>query len=229
MRGGTYNVKYGRNPEVVRDEVIDIMGEADLDWLALQETNDYYDILKDLPGLHTYTGHSVNIGAQREVAIVVKSKHEVTRLSSKAFGDGWMGQGFRMRPRCFLKLVINEKHSVATTHLPPKTNLKTHTPSDRYDDYVALAKRARNYLSGFSRFTRTLAMDANTWPSNENLYSPAWIAEETGAKLLSPDNKLDYFLTKGLVVPSVTKLRNFPENSDHDPVVMLGLLRSKGI
>jgi hypothetical protein len=227
MRGGTFNLRYGRNPDLVREEVINLLDSENLDFLGCQETNDYIECLRGLPGYRMFTGHSVNGGAQREVVTIVRSDHKVSKVQSKAFGDGWPGQGFRMRPRVFLKLVINDKHSVANCHMPPRTNLRTQTPVDRYDDYEALARRARRYFKGHHKYTRTLVSDFNTWPSNKSVLSPSWIADMTGAELHAPDNKLDYVLTKGLYVPKIRKIYTLDENSDHNPVVFLALPKVK--
>lgn len=222
MRGGTFNLLYGRDPEVVKKEVTFLLKEHDLDYLAVQESTDYRLVLHDIEGYSYYTGGSVNGGAATEIGFLVRSDHEVTNVKNKAYGDGWWGTAAktRMEPRNFLTLTINGKHKKAVVHFPPNVNLKTGQPEDRYLDSVALAKRCRGFLSGPSFKTREILGDWNTEPFIHVPYSPRWIANATGATLSSPDDKIDYALTKGLSVVTIKKVRTQRERSDHDLVII---------
>jgi hypothetical protein len=223
MRGGTFNLLYGRNPKTVQSEVIQLLAEKDLDYLGVQEATDYRLLLHDIPGYTYYTGGSVNGGASTEVGILVKSEHDVSNVRNRAYGDGWWSakvNGVRMQPRTFLVLTINRKHKKAVVHFPPSVNLKKQTPQDRYEDSVILAKRCRRFLSGPSFKTREIMGDWNVAPYVRARFSPSWIANQTGATLTSPDDGIDYILTKGLNVDKIKKIK-MPEKSDHNPVVYI--------
>lgn len=221
MRGGTFNLLYGRDPEVVQKEVEFLLHHYQLDYLGVQESTDYRLVLHDIPGYSYYTGGSVNGGAATEIGMLVKDEHTVTNVKNKAYGDGWFGvkADTRMEPRNFLTLTINGKHKKAVVHFPPSVDLRSRSPKDRYEDTARLAKRCRAFLSGPSFKTREILGDWNTEPFNRSRYSPSWIAHQTGATLTSPDDRIDYILTKGLVVDSIKKIQTRREKSDHNLVI----------
>lgn len=226
MRGGTFNLLYGRDPEVVKAEVIHLLNEYNLDYLGVQESTEYKLVLHDIPGYAYYTGGSVNGGASTEIGMLVKDIHDVSNVKNKAFGDGWWGvkgrgKAVRMQPRNFLVLTINGKHKKAVVHFPPSVDLKNGVPEDRYEDYAQLAKRCRAFLSGPSFKTREILGDWNQEPYIRARFSPSWIAHQTGATLSSPDDRIDYVLTKGLNVVTIKKVRTRKERSDHDLVVLV--------
>jgi endonuclease/exonuclease/phosphatase family metal-dependent hydrolase len=221
MRGGTFNLLYGRNPKVVQREVMELLSKFNLDYLGVQEATDYRLELHDIPGYAYYTGGSVNGGASTEIGILVKDIHDVSNVKNRAYGDGWWSakvNGTRMQPRNFLVLTLNNKHKKAVVHFPPSVDLAKRTPTDRYEDSVLLSKRCRRFLSGPSFKTREIMGDWNNEPFIRARYSPSWIANQTGATVSSPDKRIDYILTKGLNVDNIKKV-NMQEKSDHNPVV----------
>lgn len=226
MRGGTFNLLYGRDPLVVKMEVDFLVHHYDLDYLGVQESTDYRVVLHDIPGYSYYTGGSVNGGASTEVGMLVREDHTVTNIKNKSYGDGWWSgiagrKGVRMQPRNFLTLTINGKHRKGVCHFPPSVDLKERTPDDRYWDYAALSKRLLSFFSGPSFKTREVMMDANCEPHVRIKYSPGWVAGQTGATLSSPDDRIDYILTKGLRVLSIEKVKTNREDSDHNLVIFV--------
>lgn len=226
MRGGTFNLLYGRDPKVIQKEIKYLLRKHDLDYLGVQESTDYRLVLHDIPGYSYYTGGSVNGGASTEIGILVKDIHTVTNVKNKAFGDGWWGvqrkgKPVRMKPRNFLVVTINHKRKVAVVHYPPNVDIIDGLPEDRYEDLKALSKRCRNFLSGPSFKTREILGDWNCEPFVRAKFSPRWIANQTGATLSSPDDRIDYVLTKGLKVVSIRKVHRARENSDHELVIFV--------
>lgn len=232
MRGGTFNLLTGRDPDVVRKEVKFILKKFDLDFLCVQESTKYQKTLHDIPGYSYYTGGSVNGGAATEIGILVRDDHLVTNVNNRAYGDGWLGVGWgdiRMLPRNFLILTIDGLFRVGNCHFPPGTDLVNASPKDRYEDYAALSKRILRFLSGPSRKKRIVCMDANCPPYVRARYSPRWIANQTGATLSAPDDRIDYILTKGLIVDKIKKINpEFSrEKSDHNLVIFVVRPRKK--
>lgn len=228
MRGGTFNLLYGRSPKVVQKEVEWILNHFQLDYLGVQESTDYRSVLHDIQGYEYFTGNSVNGGASTEIGMLVRNDHDVTNVKNKAYGDGWTGVHGPMKPRNFLVLTIDGKHKKAVVHMPPSVDLARRVPEDRHQDYAALARRCRAFLSGPSFKTREILGDWNNEPFVRARFSPSWIANETGATLSSPDSKIDYILTKGLNVVSIKKVNGAEENSDHNVVIYETTPKRKG-
>lgn len=226
MRGGTFNLLYGRDPKIVQKEVSELLIEHNLDYLGVQESTDYQLVLHDIPGYSYYTGGSVNGGASTEIGLLVKDIHDVSNVKNKAFGDGWWGvqrkgKPIRMQPRNFLVATINNKRKVAVVHYPPNVDIANGVPEDRYEDLASLSKKCMNFLSGPSFKSREILGDWNCEPYVRAKFSPKWIAYKTGATLSSPDDRIDYILTKGLKVVSIRKVYKAREKSDHELVIFV--------
>lgn len=222
MHGGTFNLLTDRNPKVVKIEVDDLVHEFNLKYLAVQESSDYAKVLDQIKGYTYFTGGSTNEGAQREVGLLIRNDVKVTNVKNRSFGDGWVGVGWggiRMAPRNFLEATLDGSDKVATVHFPPGTDLESKSPEDRYEDYIALSNKIERWFKAPSRKSRLVAMDANVIASENVFGSPRYVANQSGAKLSSPDNRIDYVLTKGLHIDSIRKLNDFSERSDHNPVI----------
>lgn len=121
---GTWNLRQGRKVSVVVDEVIRLLTDFDLDWLAVQEAADYVDELAEALKPHGYAVVTDWGGGTsgRDSAIIVRVTvpHRAMRRH-RLERRGWERQPGRFGlhwPRSAVSLIIDEVR-VLDYHGPP--------------------------------------------------------------------------------------------------------------
>lgn len=229
LRGGTFNVEFGRDHKIVAEEVTTFLTKHDLDFACLQEATEYFEVFKQIPG-YDYIASKDSWGAQ-ESTILVKSSLKQDKIRSVNYGDGWY-MGKQHHPATGQNQVrIDGWLLVRSLHVPSHstwTNGKLTTqPVERRDDLVATAKGLVNYFRWPCLTTARLAAgDWNENPSTKGEYSPNWIAQKSRARTITPSSAvghghIDWPMFKGCNIEAIYKDLKIREGSDHEPVVFV--------
>lgn len=227
LRGGSFNLEFGRDPETVRMEVINFTKKHKLDFLCLQEAADYTNQLKTVPGYVFVAGGSSH--AARQSPILVKDTLSVSKVESVPYGNGWRGHGGLVHAATVDTVCKINWLKVRSIHLPtPSEWVNGHiggrTPEGRKDDLIAGMKS----LQGFLRFpcifvARIIVGDWNEPPTTSGEYSPRWLANVSKAKSYTPVSReghghIDWAMVKGAHITNIAKDLDIKEGSDHEPV-----------
>jgi exonuclease III len=227
LEGGTFNLKYGRDPMRVAHEVNTLIDRHKLKFLCVQEAQDYFSVLhNNVHGFRYYTTREYPGGSYN--GILVSDVHRVTKVKHDSVGDGWTTEnGHPHVPCSFSRLTIDGWLRVASIHLPTPTewiNGVLHAPDERRDDAIEHAKTLVRFLAWPDRRTRVAAGDWNEPPTTQGKYSPGWIAHTTHSKAVAPaalagHGRIDYPMVNSGRLEKVFKDLNISELSDHEPVV----------
>jgi hypothetical protein len=231
LKGGSFNLLYGRPKAVVKDEVIRLLKKHDLDVLFVQEANDYVGILHNIPGYEYICKPSYFSSV--EIGILVKKKFKIDRQKYLQYGDGWFrigGKGRRGPTPGFNQVRLDQTWVLRSLHLPTPSLWKDgkidarRVPSDRADDLIAGMKKLRIFFSIPGKSVRIACGDWNESNSTTGLYSPGWLQKVTGAKSMAPTSMeghghIDYPMVKGGHIVKIFKDLDIREGSDHEPVI----------
>ena len=224
-RGGSFNVRKGRDAEVVAREVEDFMAEHDLDWLVLQECADQVrHIAKVLRGRYVVLTGALT-RSRRDSAIVVragiparyKRVHSLEPLGWER--DPENREYGRHNHRSAVSARIGGKgfrYRLAAVHLPPG-------PHDA-PGYPLRGLAFRTSLDTLRKMARRWSRqtDLDGWAMvgdwNERPDDPAIrrFLLDTDSGVLG--NGIDYPIARGVVVNRYRRVR-FGE-SDHKPIVV---------
>lgn len=228
LKGGSFNLRYGRQKAIVKDEVERLLTKHDLDFLAVQEAKDYTDMLKRIKGYNYYTWETGGRGAD-ENGFLVRDTLKVDKVKGKFFGDGWTTvTGAFHVPSVMNTVRVDGWLHARTLHLPTPTNWvngKLNATDERKDDYVACMKGLWRFLRPPSIKNARIALgDWNEIHSTQGEYSPGWLAKATNSKAFNPTSRaghgrIDWVMAKGCVINNVRKDLDIAEASDHEPVV----------
>lgn len=221
---------YGRDPQTVKAEVERLLKKHNLDFLCLQEANDYFKVFNNIEG-YDYIASTESWGG-KESTILVRSTLKRDRIKFFTYGDGWITvRGGKHAPTGQTQARIDGWLYVRSLHLPTPSfwvNGKIdarRTPAERLDDLVEAMKGLRNYFAFPSVINgRIAAGDWNEAPMTEGEYSPGWLMRWTKAKSWKPASRLghgwiDWVMGKGVNVTKIFKDTEFREGSDHEPVI----------
>jgi hypothetical protein len=224
LNGGTFNLRYGRQPFVVLHEVSKLFAKHRLHFLAVQEFSDYRDTFA--------RSHDFNVIPDRgqcESGIIVRKGIWYDRVTVHTYGDGWI----TVRGGQFPAAVHNEARLngwlyVRSVHLPTPITWedgRAKGPAERVDDLAETARGLRRYFQHPCWMNARLAAgDWNEPPSTPGRYTPKWIANQTGATIEAPQSleghgRIDYAIAKGARIVDIRKDLVIPELSDHEPVI----------
>jgi len=224
LRGGTFNLLYGRDPKRVLAEVGRLFAKHSLDFLAVQEFSDYRNAFRDLAGLKVVP----TMGAC-ESGLIVRSGVAVDKRTVHVYGDGWITvRGGRFPAATQNEARLNGWLYVRSVHLPTPTfwpDGRLQTPAERRDDLIATIAGLKRYFSHSSLVNARLAAgDWNEAPTTTGQWTPHWLAEQTGATIKVPTSlaghgHIDYAMVRGARVQGIFKDTAIPELSDHEPVI----------
>jgi len=224
LRGGTFNLKYGRKPFVVLHEVTKLFAKHRLHFLAVQEFSDYRDTFD-----RSHEFAVIPNKGQCESGIIVRRGVPFDKVTAHVYGDGWI----TVRGGKFPAAIHNEARIggwlyVRSVHLPTPIaweNGRIKGPHDRVDDLAATAEGLRRYFQHPCWINARLAAgDWNEPPWTRGEYAPQWIATRSGAAIEAPQSleghgRIDYAMAKGARVVGIFKDTAIPELSDHEPVI----------
>lgn len=225
LKGGSFNLKYGRPAKTVKAEVEGLLQKHNLDFLTIQEGTDYFSQLRDIRGYKYFATRAYRGGA--ECGILVKECIKTGKPNYGSFGDGWITvRGGHHPPVTFPRVTIDGWLKVGSIHLPTPstwTNGKFWAPEERKDDYLAVARQILKFFKTNKR-ARLIAGDWNEPPATLGEWSPGWLAKRTGAKIIATESKaghgrIDYPMFKNVEVRNVYKDLKIAEGSDHEPVI----------
>ena len=224
LRGGSFNLRYGRVPKRVVTEGANLFKRHDLDFLAVQEFSDYTEAFRRDPRFDV-----LPLDGSAESGIVVRAGLPVDRVSHDTYGNGWTTvRGGHYPPATHHEARLDGWLYVRSVHLPTPsswTHGRPQAPADRLDDLVATVEGLSVFLKPRSlRNARVVIGDWNEPPETRGTYTPNWLAEQTGAKIACPDSRaghgrIDYALYKGCEVTGTFKDAATVEFSDHEPVI----------
>lgn len=229
LSGGTFNLKYGRDHAKVKHEIEGLLEKHDLDFLCLQEANDYYSVLNKIDGYDYIAGPDTT---GRESTILVKSTLKQDKIKFKKYGDGWTTlRGGKHSPTGQTQVRIDGWLFVRSLHIPTPSGWKNGkiddsvTPPERKDDLIASMKGLKRYLGkSTKRNARLAAGDWNEPPTTSGQYSPTWLRKTTKSSYHLPTSTaghghIDWMISKGIRVLSIIKDTHFKQGSDHKPVI----------
>lgn len=216
LRGGTFNLLYGRDPARVVEEVWTFLDAGQLGFVCTQETADYVDALR---------ASRLRVIGSGETCIVVHPRVKVRARRRFSYGDGWTTiRGGHHPPVVMWQALLDDWLTVRSVHLPTPSDWqggRLDAPPERADDLRAASRGLVRYLRQGG--ARIAAGDYNEPPETRGVFSPHWIASETGSAIDAPvkgsgHGRIDYVLSRGCEVNGVRVVRGSGERSDHDPV-----------
>lgn len=223
LRGGTFNLRYGRDKARVKREVARLFVKHNLDFLCVQEFSDYRNDFAEAGW------NVVPLKGPCESGIIVANHVRVDQRKVHTYGDGWI----TVRGGKFPAAVHNEARiggwlRVRSVHLPTPifwVNGRTKGPDERLDDLRETMIGLREFLRPWGFWNARLAAgDWNEPPHTTGTYSPQWLARVTRSMLRAPQSlaghgRIDYAIGKGCRVEGIFKDTAIPELSDHEPVI----------
>lgn len=229
LKGGSYNLLNSRKQEIVKDEVERLLTKHNLDFLAVQEANEYVRTLSQIDGYNYFTWRDGGRGAA-ENGVVVRADRTVDKFKGKFYGDGWTTEFGAPHVAAVQNQVrVDGWLLVRGLHLPTPSHWKNgkivDTPLERKDDLIVSMNGLKRYFSFPSTKNARIAVgDWNESPTTSGEYSPAWLAESTKSKAYTPASfaghgHIDWVLAKGCTVENIFKDLDIREASDHEPVV----------
>lgn len=225
MLGGTFNLRYGRKPVVVKKELHRLTVKHDLDWLCVQEAADYFDVLHEIPSYEYFSTRVYKGGS--DAGILVHKRRTPSKARYDSYGDGWVTvRGGRHSPLTFPRVTIDGWLRVGSVHMPSSTTWGPHgleLPPERKDDYLPLARAVKRFMLRGNN-TRVALGDWNEKPETMGPWSPGWIAARSGSTIACPDQvagfgRIDYAMVKNGDITHIWKDLKSAEGSDHEPVV----------
>lgn len=232
LKGGTFNLRYGRPDDVVKGEVARLLFKHDLDFLCVQEANDYFKILPEIKGYKYFATNAYPGG--KESGILVKAELKTGKPAYDSYGDGFFNaDGHHHAPLTFPRVTIDGWLRVGSIHLPVPSvwvNGVLDLPPRRLDDYLALAKKIYRFFRWSHGQARLIAGDWNEPLSTKGKWAPGWIADKSGAEGKTTESKaghgrIDYPIYKNCYVRNVRKDLEIAEGSDHEPVIFVVVKR----
>jgi hypothetical protein len=224
LRGGTFNLRYGRKPYVVLHEITKLFAKHRLHFLAVQEFSDYRDTFA-----RSYDFNVVPDSGQCESGIIVRRGIPFDNVTSHTYGDGWVTvRGGRFPAAVHNEARINFWLYVRSVHLPTPITWRDGRamgPAERVDDLAETAEGLRRYFQHPCWMNARLAAgDWNEPPHTPGTYTPKWIATRSGATIAAPQSlaghgRIDYAIAKGARIENIRKDLVIPELSDHEPVI----------
>lgn len=225
LRGGSFNLKYGRPTGVVKAEVVSLLEKHDLDFLCVQEATDYFKALNEIAGYTYFATKQIRGGD--ETGILVRKTLKMTKPKFGTYGDGWVTvRGGNHAPPSFTRVTI-EWLRVGSIHMPTPSVWKNgvlDAPPERKDDYLEVATKVFGFFKFSLKRSRLVAGDWNEPPTTLGKWAPGWIAKKTGAKCEATvsragHGRIDYPMFKNVKVINVVKDTKIAEGSDHEPVI----------
>lgn len=226
LKGGTFNLEHGRDPDTVKLEVVNLLEKHHLDFLCVQEASDYKHILENVSGYVYVVG--VTAGG-KDNGILVKRRIKQDRVYFYTFGNGWTTVRGGHHPETSQNQVrLDGWLYIRCIHLPTPSDWRTGKPvgpANRLDDLISAVKGLRNYFRWpCIRNARIAAGDWNEPPETDGEYSPQWIARKSKANTVAPTSKaghgrIDWVMYKGCSIRNIVKDTDIKEASDHEPVV----------
>lgn len=212
-RAGSYNLRVGRSPMLVANEVEALLDDEGLDWLAVQEAGQYVRTLRRrLRG--QYRVYASSGGASATAVLVRKGLRARGRRDHWLGGLGWeRGQGRPgwHEPRRMESVRVGGRggYRVGSVHLPPTPHAKSLPGRGR-----AHARAVEVLTRIVRRWSRrggwVLAGDWNATPDS------GYVAPVVGhGKALG--RGIDWVLASGVQVSNVKHVKH--GTSDHDPRV----------
>lgn len=228
LRGGTFNLKYGRDPKRVHAETRRLGEKHALDFLNVQEFSDYLAFFEDSDYWEPFPKRGrENLGA--ESGILVRRGVAVSRVSQHVYGDGWTTtRGGHFPAAVHTELLIAGWLWDRSVHLPTPTEWidgRVKAPTERLDDLEATMLGLSDYLDHPAVVhARLLAGDFNEPPTTTGKFTPRWLANAHDADLQAPTSReghgrIDYAIGKGCRIVDTFKDTVIPELSDHEPVI----------
>lgn len=213
-RGGTWNLKVHRKPALVVAEVEELLDERDLDFLCVQEANDYRRGLRTIPGYRYFTGRVP--GSQMDGGILVRkglhtSRRRLHALSMLTWAR-WKYPGQHW-PRTAFSEVI-EGIQVWSVHMPPGGPNGGGGEGAAFRSCLAYLER-RLKAHGKNPRPRIVWADWNNPAGDNSPHSPRWMAARIGMDVHG--SGIDYVLTRGVKVTGLRELHF--GHSDHRPKI----------
>lgn len=209
LRVGAWNLKVGRNREVVAREVAGLLAAEDLDVLAVVEAAWYDDHLEALEGYRYLT--SRNRGRSgRDAGLLVREGLRVRRYRLGRTETTWPRRKYAGThwPRSFPSVVV-EGVRITAVHLPPG-------PHDNLRNRLAYAEGLlRLGVMHAGRGPVALLGDWNKRPDAVGPFTPVTLAEALGGRFVG--RTIDHGIIRGLIPGRVRYLAR--RGSDHRPFV----------
>lgn len=236
LKGATYNVERDRSPKQVQKWLGDFAKKNDLDFIQVQEINDYHKALENIPGYHLVTfPKSKDHG---ESGILVKDSL-LSKPSSYIQGEGGWNtvRGGRAPPRAAPVVKLAGWLKVVSAHQPPSVDWKNGQPvgpENRVDTYKSLSEKllafAKRQIKKNPDQGLLIGGDWNEPASTKGKWSPGWIAQQAGMAThggvkTHGNGRIDWEMSYGCRVSNVKA--GPTGGSDHN-IVTFTVSRPKG-
>lgn len=226
LQGGSYNLRYGRPQLAVKSEVERLLKKHNLDFLAVQEAEDYWRVLNNIKGYKYFSTRTYRGGTEN--GILVREGLKTSKPMFDSFGDGWItDRGGNHAPVSLSRVKIAGWLRVGSIHAPTPIYFGKSGPSgpeERLDDFMLLMKKVYRYLKFAGKTSKIIVGDWNEPLSTKTPWSPGWIAAKTKATVKDTEStsgfgRIDYPMGKNVKFDRVFKDLEINENSDHEPVI----------
>lgn len=202
LRGGSWNLNNNRDDRVVVGEVKRLLRDGDLDFLCVEEAQEYVDNLARIPGYDLFTTRGKG-PSERDAGILVRHGlrtrgYGLTRTRTRWPREKTSGLHW---PRSFPRVRI-EGVTVVSVHMPRAIYAAAY--AECWVRLLLLGMRLRRFV---------MAGDWNKNPSRKGVYSPRLLASATGASVKG--SKIDHALYRGVMC--FESSYGPSRGSDHEP------------
>ncbi|WP_170115663.1 peptidoglycan-binding domain-containing protein [Melittangium boletus] len=237
LKGATYNVERDRKPKEVREWLGDFAKRQKLDFVQVQEINDYHKALENIPGYHLVTFPKSKDGG--ESGILVKDDllaKNATYIQGE--GGGWTTvRGGHAPPRAAPAVQLAGWLKVVSVHQPPSVDWKNGKPvgpENRVKTYASLSEKllafAKQQLKRNPDQALLIGGDWNEPASTQGKWSPGWIAQQAGMNThggvkTHGNGRIDWEMSKGC---RVSNIKAGPTGGSDHNIVTFTVSRPKG-
>ena len=214
MKGGTYNCLRDRDPNQVKKVVSGFLKQGKLDFLQVQEIQQYHKALNSIPGYHLVTFPGSRDHGESGVLVRdgLKESNKESIQSTKSY---FTQSGSVAQPRAATAVKLAGWLNVASVHSPPAIDfVNGHAvgPERRVESYIDLSKHMVAYAKTHKGESILFGGDWNEGSRSTGVGSPSWIAEQAGMKK-SGNGRIDWAMAKGA---KILNMKTGPHGgSDH--------------
>ena len=204
MKGGTYNCLRDRDPATVKKVVQGFLKQGKLDFLQVQEIQQYHKALGSIPGYHLVTFPGSKDHGESGV-LVRDGLKESNRESIQSTKSYFTTNGSVAQPRAATAVKLAGWLNVASVHSPPAIDfVNGHAvgPERRVQSYIDLSEHMVAYAKAHKGQSILFGGDWNEGSRSTGYGSPSWIAEKAGMKKAG-NGRIDWAMAKGAKITNV--------------------------
>lgn len=204
LKGGTYNCLRDRDPQQVKKVVEGFLKKGKLDFLQVQEIQQYHQALERIPGYHLVTFPGSKDHGESGVLVRDELK-ESNRESIQSTKGYFTVNGKVAQPRAAVAVKLAGWLNVASVHAPPAIDFKNGQavgPERRVASYLDLSEHMVAYAKKKRGEAVLFGGDWNEGARSTGYGSPDWIAKQAGMKKAA-NGRIDWAMARGAKILNV--------------------------